>query len=87
MKKINRKKSLAEVMIEPIRGCPSLAHLDLEISTYDLIGLRGICKKSSDKDLSKEICKIVHNYVKKWEEKDIVERINKLENSSRVPER
>jgi len=75
MKKISRKESdLANAMIEPVKGCPEPIHFDLDIDSLDVMKLRGITGKTTNKDLSKEIKKIVHKYTEDFFKKDFEKR-------------
>lgn len=74
MKKVSRTNSLAERMVEPIRGRPDIWNVTVNMETTDIIALRGISGKSSDKDLAKEIKRIVREYIHTWQQKDLEKR-------------
>ena len=82
MKKISRTKSLAERMEEPIGGIPDIWSLVVKMNTLDIIKLRTISGKSSDKDLAEEIRKIVHNYLHENEKREWEKRVEEMEKNN-----
>lgn len=74
-KKISRKKTLAECMVEPIRDNPIKRTIKLEIDEVLLMKLRTIFRAKNDKYLSKDICDLLWEYARDEEVKDIERRV------------
>ena len=77
MKKIGRKKSLAECMVLPRKCGPYSCCLKIETDSILLLKLRSIFKVSSDEDLSNAICKHLYDFAINKEQKDLENRISK----------
>ena len=79
MNRINRKKGLAESMINPHKTGPYSCSLKLETNSILLIKLRAIFKVSSDEDLSDAICKHLNEFARSTEQKDLEKRLVEME--------